>query len=114
MSQSEYFLCTDRTLEADLQRGRPQKRAFHENFMRSCPYTDICVLYETKGKNPSVSDIKKLNKSKLNLEYYIVWFFSNSISNLNIGMIFIYCFFYIIQIYIKFPHTIHYLKGEIL
>lgn len=43
-----------------------------------------------------------------------MWFFSNSISNLNIGMIFICCFFYIIQIYIKFPHTIHYLKGEIL
>lgn len=28
MSQSEYFLCTDRTLEADLQRGRPQKKDF--------------------------------------------------------------------------------------
>ena len=67
MSQSEYFLCTDRTLEAGLQRGRPQKNAFHENFMRNCPYTDIHVLYEKKGKNPSVSDIKKLNKSKLNL-----------------------------------------------
>lgn len=35
--------------------------------MRSCPYTDVYVLYEKKGKNPSVSDIKKLNKSKLNL-----------------------------------------------
>ena len=28
MSQSEYFLCTDRTLEAGLQRGRPQKKDF--------------------------------------------------------------------------------------
>lgn len=50
MSKSEYFLCTDRTLEAGLQRGRPQKKAFHENFMRSCSYTDIYVLYEKKGK----------------------------------------------------------------
>lgn len=50
MSQSEYFLCTDRTLEAGLQRGRPQKKAFYENFMRSCPCTDIYVLYEMKEK----------------------------------------------------------------
>lgn len=67
MSKSEYFLCAGRTLEAGLQRGRPQKKAFHENFMRTCSYTDIYVLYEKKGKNPSVSDITKLNKSKLNL-----------------------------------------------
>lgn len=53
MSQSEYFL-NDRTLEADLQRGRPPEKGFYENFMRSCPYTDIYVLYEKKGKSFSI------------------------------------------------------------
>lgn len=51
MSQLEYFLCTSKTLQAGLQRGRPQRKAFHENFMRSCISTDIYMLYEKKNPN---------------------------------------------------------------
>lgn len=36
-----------------------------------------------------------------------------SYSNCNIGMFLIHCFCYIIQISIKFPHTVHNLKGGV-
>lgn len=67
MSQSEYFLCTDRTLEADLQRGRPQKKDFMKTLWEVVHIQIYMCYMKRREKNPSVSDIKKLNKSKLNL-----------------------------------------------